>query len=237
MDAEDAAGVLAGRAGLAPEARRVGRVADRQLGGLEDLVAVEVRDRDLGRRDQVQVVAGDDVHLVFLVGDLAGAARGRRVDDDRRPDLGEAVLAGVDVEEPVDQGALERGAGALVDREARAGDLRAARQVDDVERLGDLPVRLALPRRAARRRVGADLALERLTPRQLLAPGPDGDVRLLAADRHVGIGGVRDAEQEVLDLGLDRRELGVDRVRRVADLGRAGPQRGDLRAVRLRRRP
>ena len=64
--------------GLAPEARRVGGVADRQLGGLEDLVAVEVRDRDLGRRDQVQLVAGHDVHLVFLVGDLARAAGASR---------------------------------------------------------------------------------------------------------------------------------------------------------------
>ena len=93
VDAQDAARVLAGGAGLAPEARRVGDVADRQLGRLEDLVAVDVRDRDLGGRDQVQVVAGDDVHLVLLVRDLAGAARRGRVDDDRRPDLGEAVLA------------------------------------------------------------------------------------------------------------------------------------------------
>ena len=103
VDAEDAAGVLAGRAGLAPEARRVRRVVDRQVGRLEDLVAVEVRDRDLGGGDQVQVVAGDDVHLVFLVRDLAGAARRRGVHDRGRPDLGEAVLGGVDVEEPVDE--------------------------------------------------------------------------------------------------------------------------------------
>ena len=81
---------------------------------------MEVRDRDLGRGDQVQLVAGDDVHLVFLVGDLAGAARGVGVDDRRRPDLGEAVLAGVDVEEPVDQSALERRPRALVDGEARS---------------------------------------------------------------------------------------------------------------------
>ena len=77
VDAHDAAGVLAGGAGLAPETGRVRRVADRQLVRLEDLVAVEVRDRDLGGRDQVELVAGHDVHLVFLVGDLAGAGRAR----------------------------------------------------------------------------------------------------------------------------------------------------------------
>ena len=60
---------------------RVGRVADRQVGGVEDLVAVQVGDRDLGGRDQVQVVARDDVHLVLLVRDLAGAARGVGVDE------------------------------------------------------------------------------------------------------------------------------------------------------------
>ena len=137
----------------APASRRkhgvVGGVADRQLGGLEDLVAMEVRDRDLGRRDQVQVVARDDVHLVFLVRDLAGAPGRRGVDDGRRPDLGEAVLAGVDVEEPADERALEGRAEAAVDREARAGDLRAALEVEDAQAIGDVPVRLALPGRAA----------------------------------------------------------------------------------------
>ena len=68
---------------------------------------MEVGDRDLGGRDQVQLVAGHDVHLVFLVRDLAGAAGRRRVDHGRRPDLGEPVLAGVHVEEHSDQRALE----------------------------------------------------------------------------------------------------------------------------------
>ena len=185
VDAQDAAGVLASRAGFAPEARGVGGIADRQLGRLEDLVAMQVRDRDLGRRDQVQLVAGDDVHLVFLVRDLAGAGRARRVDDGRRPDLGEAVLAGVDVEEPADESALEGRAGALVDREPGAGDLGAAGVVDDVERLTELPVRLARPGGTAGRRVGADLAVERLVVGEHLAPGPDRDVRLLATDRDV----------------------------------------------------
>ena len=127
------------------------------------------------------------------------------VDDGRRPDLGEAVLAGVDVEEPVDQAALERGAGALVDREAGAGDLGAAGVVEDVERLAELPVRLARPGRAAGRRVGADLALDRLVARQQLAPRPDRDVGLLATDRDVGVGRVRDAQEQVVERRLGRR--------------------------------
>ena len=72
VDPQDPPRVLPGGARLAAEAGGVGGVADRELGGLEDLVAVEVRHRDLGRRDQVELVARDDVHLVFLVRDLAG---------------------------------------------------------------------------------------------------------------------------------------------------------------------
>ena len=90
-----------------------------------------------------------------------------------------------------------------------------------------LLVRLARRRRPRR-------ALEVDVARQLLAPGPDGDVRLLAADRHVGLGGVRDAEQQVLDLRLDGRQLGLDVGQALADLGRSGAERGDLGAVRLR---
>ena len=66
---------------------------------------------------EVQVVARDDVHLLFLVRDLAGAARRVLVDHRRRPDLGHAVLGRVKVEEPVDQ----RRAGAARRRRDRAG--------------------------------------------------------------------------------------------------------------------
>ena len=135
----------------------------------------------------------------------------RRIDDGRRPDLGHPVLAGVDVEEPVDQPALECRAGALVDREARPADLGAAGEVEDAERLAELPVRPARPRLAAGRRIGADLADQRLVVRQHLAPRPDRDVRLLATDRDVGVGRVRDAQQQVVQVGLCLGQLGVER--------------------------
>ncbi len=204
---------------------RVRRVADRQLGRLEDLVPVQVGHRDLGRGREVQVVAGDDVHLVFLVRDLPGAPRRRRVDDDRRPDLGEAVLGGVDVEEPRDQRPLEPRARALVHREAGARDLGAADVVDDVERLAQLPVRLPGPGRA--------IGVGRLVRRRL-APAADRDVRLLAADRDVGVRGVGDAEQEVLELGLGGRELGVDGLDPLAGPRGGRPQLGDLGPVGAR---
>ena len=54
--ADHPARVLAGSAGLGAKARRVSRQPDRQAVGRDDLVAVEVRQRDLARRDQVQRV-------------------------------------------------------------------------------------------------------------------------------------------------------------------------------------
>ena len=71
-------------------------------------------------------------------------------------------------------------------------------------------MRLAGPGRAAGGRVGADLALERLVVRQLLAPGPDRDVGLLATDRDVRVGRVGDAQEQVVEGRLDLGELGVE---------------------------
>ena len=63
VHAEDAARVLAVRAGLAPEARRVAGVAGRQLVGREHLAAVQRRERDLARADEEQLAVVDVVHL------------------------------------------------------------------------------------------------------------------------------------------------------------------------------
>ena len=63
-----------------------------------------------------------------------------------------AVLARVQVEHEVDQRAREPRAGAAQHREPRAGDLRAALEVDDAERRPEIPVRLRLEVERARRR-------------------------------------------------------------------------------------
>ena len=128
----------------------------------------------------------------------------------------------MDVEEPVDERALEPRPGALVDGKARARDLGAARVVDDVQRFADLPVRLAPPGRAAFGGVGTDLAVPRLLGGELLAPRPDRDVRLLAPDRNVRVGGVRDAQEQLVEVGLDLGEGRVELFDLLAGLG-GGP--------------
>ena len=54
---QQTAGVSAVRARLGAEGRRVAHVFDGQLLGVEELVAVQVRDRDLGRGDEEGVLA------------------------------------------------------------------------------------------------------------------------------------------------------------------------------------
>ena len=65
--------------------------------------------------------------------ELAGAEEGLGVDHVGREDLGVAVLAGVEVEHEVGEGALESCSLAEVDDEAGAGDFGGAVEVEDAE--------------------------------------------------------------------------------------------------------
>ena len=74
MLADQAAHVLAVRAGFAAEARRVGRVADRQLAAVENLAAMQVGQRHLGGRHEIQIpVAGNLEQIRLELRQVAGA--------------------------------------------------------------------------------------------------------------------------------------------------------------------
>ena len=204
VQAVQAADVLAVGAGLAAEARRVGRQALRDLVLRQNDVAEDVGHGHLGRRDHVEIVDLGVVHLALLVGELAGAEAGVAVDHHRRFDLlvaGRGIL----IEEEVDQGALQLGSLALVDREAGAGDLDAQVEVDDVVLLGELPVR----------------------------QGAFGEVHLGAAhlDDLVVLGSLARLDQGAGGVG-HQDELAVQLGRRLVhlgeELGGTGLQRGDL---------
>ncbi len=201
--ADDAARVLAEAAGLGPEAWRVGRHLHRQLGGVEDLVAVHVRDRHLGGRDQVVgplVVQLEEVLLELR--QLSGPEERLVVDDDRRQHLGVAVLSSVQVEHEVHQRALEQRAAAAQQREPRPGDLGRAREVEDAERLAERDV------------------VERLEVElRLGSPPPHLDVgRLVAAYGNGLVRKVRDALEHGLQLGVGRVALGFERLDRLLEL-------------------
>ena len=155
--ADDAARVLAGGSGLGAEARRVGRQRDGQPGFVENLVAIEVGDGNLGGGDQPVVVVfelaarsglgvgiGAAEQILGKLGQLAGAEERLGVDHEGRQHLGVAVLLGVQVEHEADQRPLQPRSRAHVDGEARPAQLGGAFEVENAERLADLPVRLGL---------------------------------------------------------------------------------------------
>ena len=146
--ANDAAGVATGGTGLLAEAGGEGGVAARQGVGVEDLAGVQVGEHDLGGGDQ-EVVARDVVGVVLELGQLTRAKHGLTLDDDRRPPLLKAT-ARVRVQEEVDKGALQAGAGATENGEAAAGELVAALEVEDVQIGAQIPVRLKVEVELAR---------------------------------------------------------------------------------------
>ena len=82
--ADHAARVLSVRACLGPETRRVGDVTNRQLVSIENDVRCEIRNRHLGRRDQVERRLVGRLELVFLeLGQLPCSEQRRRLHEIR----------------------------------------------------------------------------------------------------------------------------------------------------------
>ena len=143
--ADESAYVRAVGAGFAAEAGGVGGVFQRQVATVENLVPVQVRQRHLAGRDEIQVPLVADLEQVFLeLRELPGADQRLRVGEERRLHLDVAVLAGVQLQHEVDERARQSGAGAHQDREPRTGQLGAAFEVDDAEGGSQIPVRLGL---------------------------------------------------------------------------------------------
>ena len=118
------------------------------------------------------------------------------------------MLAGVEVEHEVGEGALEAGSGAELQDEAGAGDLGGALEVEDAEGFADLPVGLG------REVEGGDFAPGLLADVVVLG-GAGGDVVVgkvgegleELAETEVGIGG---AGFELLGLFFERGGLRGD---------------------------
>ena len=155
MLTDDATGIFARCAGLGAEARSVGRERDWQAGFVEDLVAIEVCDGDLGGGDEPVVAvfefaAGDGFgvgvgaaeEIVGEFGKLARAEERLAVHHEGWKDFSVAVIRGVEVEHEADERTFEPSTRAHVDGEARTGELRGSLEIEDAESLADLPVRL-----------------------------------------------------------------------------------------------
>ena len=185
VDADQPALARPVRPRLAAETRRVGHHPQRQLVDLEDFVAVQAGQDDLGGRDQVQIIALGVVDLVVKLGQHAGRGHHVGVDRQRRQDrlvaLGHAAR---DAE--LDQRPLQPRAPAAVARPAAAGDLRAAREIDQTERLGEGHV---VPR----------LEVE---TRRLAVQADDFVEALVGARQNALVRQVRQIEQRRLEVGV-----------------------------------
>ena len=155
--ADDAARVLARRAGLGAEAGRVGRERDGQPRFVENLVAIEIGDGNLGGGDEPVVVVfelaargglgigiGAAEEVLGKLGQLAGAEERLGVDHERRQHFFVAVLLRVQVEHEADERPLQPRPRAHVDRKPRPAQLGRAFEVENAERFADLPVRFGL---------------------------------------------------------------------------------------------
>src|SRR5207244_7751590 len=126
---------------LSPEAGGVRDVAPRQRREVDRLLPVARHEPRLRAGHEPEVVELSAVQVLVEVGQLAGRDERLALGDERRVDLGEAG-GDLEIDHPRDQAALERRARAAQHVEARARELRPARDVEDAERLAELPVRL-----------------------------------------------------------------------------------------------
>ncbi len=123
MDAHQAAGILAIGPGFAAETRRISRVFDRHVVTGEHFAAVQICDRHLGGGDEKQVVLLDQIHIIFQLGELAGAKHNLSFGDERRKDFCIAVLFNVHVNHKIDQSPLQPGAQTAIADEKRTGQI------------------------------------------------------------------------------------------------------------------
>ena len=193
MHAQQAARILARRAGFAAEARRVGRVLQGQLLCIQNLVTVNVGHRHFRRRNEKEIVRVRAVHVFLKLGKLSRARHHLAAHHKRRPDFLVAVLLDVQVEHPASQRAQQARTVAFEQRELRSRDLRAPGKIQDVQRRANIPVRL--------------LGKVKL---RLLAPDRMDDVFFLCqARRHTAVGHIRNLQHCFRNALLDLSHLAV----------------------------
>ena len=114
---------------LTSKTRRVSTSAYGQLIRFENLIAIEIRDWYLRRRNQIQSLVGVDIHLPFLIGQLPRRSGTRFVDHDRRQNLFVARLTRL-FQKEIDQCAYHPRHLTHIEREARASHFYPTRKID-----------------------------------------------------------------------------------------------------------
>ena len=194
MKPDQPAHVLSIGSGLAAEAGGVGGETKGKLLALEDLPGAQVRQRNLGRGDQMKVVPFDVKQVVSEPGKLPGSEQSSGVDEERRDHLQVTMLARVQVEHEADQGALQQRARSAYHGEAGAADLCRSLEVEDAKLLPQL-----------------DMMARSESKAPWLPPDAhDLVVGAVLPDRHARMRNVGDLVQERADGLLDHTQLAVE---------------------------
>ena len=139
VQAVQATNVLAIATSLTTEAGRVSAALDREILLIEDNVAEDVGYRNLGCRDEEEVVEISVIHLTLLVWQLTCATTRILVNYVRRLNLQVSALAGL-IEEECLKSTLEASHLADIYRETSACDLHTEVEVNEVVLLQEIPV-------------------------------------------------------------------------------------------------
>ena len=139
MQAVQSANILAVGTGFSTKTLCIGTVLDRQVFLIENNITIDIGDRNLCRRNQIEVVKVAMVHLSFFIRQLTCAVAGSSIDNCRWHQFGVTALAGF-VEEEVDECALQTCALADINGESSTGNLHTQVEVDEVVFLCQFPM-------------------------------------------------------------------------------------------------
>src|SRR4051794_369694 len=166
---------------------------------------MEISYRHLGGGREEHLAVLEAIHVILKFRELRGADHAIAPDEERRAHLQVTVLARVQVEHELNEGALEPRTLAGEADEAAAAQLRGAFRIEQFQRGADGDVI-------------ADFSLEA----RLLAPGAhDRIVARFAANRRGGVREIRDLEEEILLLLFADQRLLVQRSHLIAGLADA----------------
>ena len=185
VHANDAAIVTTRAACFAAEARSMGGHFDGELAFGEEGVAVEIGDRNLGGWREEKLVVFRAIHVVLELGELAGSLHAFALDDVGNVDLFIAVFTTLKIEEELDEGTLEPGSLASIDRKAGSREARTIVEADEAFFFSEIEV------------------IAGIGERWLFSPAADNGVGfLVSTNRTIFVWKIRDVKKKfVLALG------------------------------------
>src|SRR6266581_6906369 len=105
MHSNDPARLASRRARLPPETGRIGHELSRKIGNAQDLLAMKICELDFRSRRKEKLVLLQAIHVGFELRELRCADHAIAPDQKRRTNLDVTVLARVQIDHKIDQGA------------------------------------------------------------------------------------------------------------------------------------